>query len=111
MLFLFIFLLFSFTLLTDSCFNNKDIEIVSSMIEYLWVKEYVLVSKLCGAEIIIPKLKYLSKKNILGIYLNFENFVNLFENKFLNLRTMIFIKVENNMELEIIRNIFKEKVL
>lgn len=83
---------------------------VSSMTEHFYVKEYIMVSKFCTAEKIIPKLKFLSKNNIFGIYLKFSDFFNFLKNKFPGMKAMIIIKIENDAELEMIMKALKEKV-
>lgn len=108
---LLIALLLYFAILTDSSFNDKNIEMISSVIQYLRVEQYILVTKSFKVSSIIPKLKALSKRNFSGVYLSFVDLINYMEvDQFPERRSMIIIKVEDNMELEAIMESLKIKV-
>lgn len=104
-------LLLFFPILSEASFNDKNIEMISSMIRYLRVEQYILVSKSLKMEYLVPKLRMLSKNNISGMYLTFFGLMNYFEmNKAPERKAMIVINVEDNAELETMMEVLRLKV-
>lgn len=109
--FLFFLLFFSLATLTNSCFNDDDIKIVSSILRYFDKEQYILVSKHCDSITLIPKLKSLSRKNLVGIYFKFKMLFEYLQlEKFPIRRTMIIIKTHDDEELRMIMENLREKV-
>lgn len=105
-------LIFLFSLTQSYCFNERDIEIISTLNQHFVIKQSILVSTKQDEVISISRsLKNLSGRNIYAVYLNLPRLSRyLLKENLLNFKVVIVLKANNNSELKYILEELKSKV-
>lgn len=108
---MFVLMISTFLLSQCYCFNERDIEIISSLNQRFKIKQCIFSSVKQQLRDISVILKEFSKRNLYSLYLNLEElFDYLLKENLLFVKATIVFKANNDSELKFILEKLKVKV-